>query len=456
MDVVTVRIPELVAKTTDLKGEDRLPIWDSDIDKTRRVDLDTLRSYILSDGGSTIVPTQSGNTVIYVVGDADPGGTIASIPSLAGQTSFSLRRDGLPLLPETDPAVTDPDDPAFGEFTILVGGGFKLKQPGDELRLKQRYEITLAPAAGGSGSIGGGGGSGAPLIKGVKAITTNFTLTADHVNLLIQIRLGATPATLTLPKIEELPENTIIPIEAMINNTVYGRITTQEGQYIYYNNTSVNDASPIRFYIGPGELMWLYVGSDGFYMINGRGNWDQVGDIVPRYKAGLNEVFGDGSLVARSSVSRLFEFADSLPYSMVDDATWLGDIKYRGCFSRGDGSTTMRLPDLRNVALRGLNAFDGFTGDAERGFNHPGGYQADALKIHDHITQAKGLISAGGGNGYLNISNTPISGKILGGSGPAIFGTGADPDPTMRTGDAGDSSTETRMKNIGMLYVIKC
>jgi hypothetical protein len=396
LGVETVRIPELVAKVTPLKPADRIPVWDSELDKTRRIDLSTLRSYILSDGGSTIVPTQSGATVIYVVGDADAGGQIASIPSLAGQF-FALRRSGQPLIPEQDPE--DPDD---GEFAILTGGGFKLKQTGDELEKGERFELVLASAIGGSGSTGGTGAT--PFIKGTKQINTNFTLTSDHLNLLIQIRLGATAAALTLPDLEDVAVNTIIPVEAVINNTVMCKILTQGGQYIYHQNTSYNNASAIGFYVAPGEQVWFFAGTDGWYAINPQGNWGQIGMPVHRYALGLNEAWPTGQLVPRTGIYvRLWEMANALPFSLVDDSVWNTasavisgktiQRPFRGCFSRGnDGTNNFRLPDLTEMMLKGLAA----GADTLRYFNHAGGFQQEMVLQHNHAQHGQTAVGNGG------------------------------------------------------------
>jgi len=447
-DLVTVRIHEFLEKSSDFKPDDELLIWDSDIDKTRKAKLSNIRSFILSDGGSTIVPTQSGATVLYVVGAADAGGKVASIPSLAGQF-FSLRRGGQPMIPEIDPEA-GPDDPGYGEFAILVGGGFKLKGADDELYLKERFELTLASASGGSTGTGSGSGS-SPFIKGVKQITTNFTLTSDHLYLLIQIRLGNTAAALTLPNVASVP-GAVIPVEALINNNTSCKILTQGGQYIYFRNTSINNASTVGLYILPGEQLWFYAGEDGWYVINPQGNWGQIGRPFAAFEIGLNEISPIGQTVPRTGLyARLWEFANSLPYSLVDDAVWqtasvdLGGGKivsrpYRGCFSRGTAPDNFRLPDFSEMTIKGLAA----GADPLRYFNHPGGFQKDMVGAFTATITGEGAGVAGGNGGATNVVG--LNSTVAGQGNPAVPVANLSVD----TGN-----TKTTIENLGMFWVLK-
>lgn len=447
-DLVTVRIHDFLEKSEDFKPDDEILIWDSDIDKTRKAKLSNIRSFILSDGGSTIVPTQSGATVLYVVGAADAGGKVASIPSLAGEF-FSLRRGGQPMIPETDPEA-GPDDPGYGEFAILVGGGFKLKGEGDELNLKERFELTLASASGGSTGTGGGSGS-SPFIKGIKQITTNFTLTTDHLNLLIQIRLGAAAAALTLPDVTSVPANTIIPVEALINNTTSCKILTQGGQYIYFRNTSINNASAIGLYILPGEQLWFYAGEDGWYVLNPQGNWGKIGRPYPSFEIGLNEILPTGQLVLRAGLyARLWEMANALPYSLVDDAVWqtasvtvngvVTPFPYRGCFSRGTAADNFRLPDFSGMTIKGLAN----GADPLRYFNHPGGFQKDMVGAFNATITGKGAGLAGGNGGATNVVG--LNSTVAGQENPSVPVANVSVD----TGN-----TKTTIENLGMFWVLK-
>lgn len=93
----------------------------------------------------------------------------------------------------------------------------------------------------------------------------------------------------------------------------------------------------------------------------------------------------------------------------------------------GDGSTTFTLPDLRGYFVRGVGTNSDATAAGTFGVK-----QADALKSHTHT------VVAGAGINWTN-----------GGS----YGTQYAGAATGATGATGD--TETRPRNIAMLYCIK-
>src|SRR5690606_12516906 len=102
-------------------------------------------------------------------------------------------------------------------------------------------------------------------------------------NKLIQLRAGSgNILTLTLPSVEDIPENTIIPIELLISNNRQHRIQTQGGQNIYFGGTATD-----HLYIGISENIHLMAGADGWYPVSWNGNFFCVGEIVPGYVGGL-------------------------------------------------------------------------------------------------------------------------------------------------------------------------
>jgi microcystin-dependent protein len=131
----------------------------------------------------------------------------------------------------------------------------------------------------------------------------------------------------------------------------------------------------------------------------------------------------DGSAVSRTTYSALW--------------TALGTTS--SPYGQGDGSTTFNLPDLRGYFVRGSGTNS--DGTASGAF---GAKQADALKSHTHpysdyyersaVSYANGLDGSATRLGVNGFSNTGLS----------------TPRTTSATGD-----TETRPKNIAMLYCIK-
>jgi hypothetical protein len=449
MDLITVRIPELITHPGPLALDDQIPIWYAIANKTRHTTLSDLRDFILTGGdGASLPVVQIGDTILHIVTVGEAGGSIVSIPALAGMT-FNLRRSGQPLIPQKT-VTPGPAD----EYVCLNAGGFELLQPGDLLVEGERFELEVfALQGGGPTNPSTGGGS---LITGQIIVTTNLTLNpADHLNKLISIRADASTITVTLPDIDDVPDNTIIPIETTILNSFQAKITTQGGQYIYMHNNNYSS-----LYMGISEPLWLYRGEDGWYVINDFANYySQVGKIQASYKVGLNELLADGSLYSRSSHPRLWEVIQTFGSSLVDEATWntasvtvqgrTVNNPFRGCFSTGDGLSTFRVPNLMNAALRGVLSTSGT--DPERHLNQPGGFQRHEYESHNHVTAP--FDKAASKASDIDGSNSPGS----------VDGTNSTTEYrvaqlgaywTAATIKAAGGS-ETRMDNVGVLWTIK-
>lgn len=437
MELVTVRIPELIKHPGPLALDDRLPIWYKALNKTRYTDLSDIRDLILTGGTGAALPVvQSGDSIIYEVPASEAGGTIASIPALAGKT-FKLRRRGFPLKPQTGASPAPAD-----EYACLNAGGFQLLQAGDILQEGERFELDVFALQGGSiSNPSTGGGS---LITGQVIVQTNFTIIpADHLNQLISIRADNSIITVTLPDVDDVPDNTIIPIETTILNNWQARITTQNSQYIYMRNNNYTSV-----YMGKSEVLWLYRADDGWYVINDFArNYDCVGKPQASYNVGYNELLCSGSLLSRDAHPRLWNELQWFGASVVSESVWQTtsatvagrtvDRPYRGCFSTGTDGTNFRLPDLMNVTLRGVKSTSG--SDSERYHNKPGGFQRHEFEEHTHAIDYELNGTDGTANGQHIWDNT---GEWNGG------GTN-----TIAINAAGGA--ETRMDNVGVLWVIK-
>lgn len=427
MPVPTVRIPELTEqKAEDMSLADFLAGWSATDNKTRKFGLNGLRNLVLNGAGlgTADQPVIAGPSYVLRAGPNHSNQYTMNLPALAGK-DFVLRRESFGAIPRN-------------QYDVLNAGGFTLKggQPpmngGDGINTGEVFELDvfelagpLAPDAAGSSA----------LIKGTVIIPTNFPLTVLHMGKLIQLRPQGTPITVVLPDISIVPPNTIVPFEADITTNTQCRLQTSLGQYIYFKNTSMSSVI-----IGASEQIWFYKGEDGWYVISYSGNFVDVGDIQPRFKVNTtvkNEVELNGQLLSRAQWPRLWEYAQTLGPSLVDETTWNTVITgvwrpAQGCFSTGDGSTTFRVPDFRNMTVRGLKG----GADPERALNSPGGMQMDAYQEHDHSMPTDGTP----GEDRAGLMASPNADEALSNSN--------------RTGKSG-GSTETRMKNIGMLWTIK-
>lgn len=440
---ITVRIPELPAKTTDLALSlfDRLPIWIQSQNKTKRIDLQDLYSFFLSGGGGGTAhpPVYWGGVITYQVPEGIGSGvTSVSLPDLAGM-DFYLRRGGLPM----EVLKEDLSNAATARYDILDAGGFELLQTGDELQPLEWFELTVFSLIGSSSPPGPSTTSA--FITGKKLIDANVTLNvASDMNKILQIRSLTTQILITIPTIADIPVNSVMIFESTINNSVENRITTTGGQNIYFNNTSKTS-----IYIRPGETLWLFRDSDGLYVINDFGErYKQLAKPYATYRSELNQLVCKGQEVNRSDYPRLWEYVQTLGASLVTEAVWQTasvivagrtvEFPYRGCFSDGDGSSTFRLPDLMNMTLRGVKTETG--SDTERHLNKPGGYQKNEVLAHSHKVDTTG--NQGTVDPDRSIQRSATNGDGYG------DGTGA----RKHIEDYGGA--ETRMDNVGILWVI--
>ncbi len=416
-DIITARIPELPEQPGEtLALNDKLLVFISAENKTKHCNITALRNLIITGEDGSYAPVYNGGSVIYVVPSDQGGTTTASIPSVAGM-NFNLYKNGMPLLPT--------------EYEILSAGGFKLKA-GLVMGAGERYELRVFELQGGGTGTGSGG-----LVTGRVLITTNKTLASTDVNKLIQIRGGTDKSfTITLPDGDAVTDNCIIPFETTISSKQH-KIQTQNGQYIYFKGDAKSS-----IWIGSSEMLYLCWGGDGWYVIAYDGNFVNLAEPIATYKAGINQLQCNGATYNRADYPRLWEYIQTLGLSLVSDSIWLTSAAplgskviprpYRGCFSTGDGTNTFRVPDLTNVALRGLVSGS----DSERLYNNAGGFQLNEFKEHDHDS---GI--------YKNSQDYDD-----GGSTPNNIGTVPN-GQSIKTGKSG-GLTETRMDNVGVIWVI--
>ena len=141
-------------------------------------------------------------------------------------------------------------------------------------------------------------------------------------------------------------------------------------------------------------------------------------------------------------------------------------------YGAGNGSSTFNLPDLRGEFVRGFDNGKGTdsgrsiaTAQSGQNVAHThgaGSYSSDTHSMSGNITGISESFDAGGGScsgvfskeGGHNMSQTPSCHSDSGNCGRAVLSDSHD--HTINTGVSGsDGGTETRPRNIAMMYVIK-
>lgn len=266
----------------------------------------------------------------------------------------------------------------------------------------------------------------------MEIFTSSTTITSAHSNKLLSFRATSSAVVVcTLSSLSSFTAGTILTIQRDYgsgSNTGPVKILSPEGiadrygivaSYIYLHNYET-------ITLFKHSTVWCILECPSLYNVG-----------LPFY--GYGPVYGalvrQGQLIDRVQYARLYEWlqvaALAYPNMLVDDSAWLaGDF---GKFSRGDGTTTFRLPDDRGMFDRALPlgraAYDPDRHGAGVG-DHPGDYQADNFEAHAHP-----------------LTQSTLIGVATGGVSTALTGSGS-----AATSNAG--GTETRPKNTGKIPYI--
>ncbi len=194
----------------------------------------------------------------------------------------------------------------------------------------------------------------------------------------------------------------------------------------------------LTFYLAALESLAVYNDGTNWHILTSNTRIAQVGEVTYGYKVLPGTVEAAGQLLNRTNYPRLWDYAGSLG-GLVDDATWWGHpLSSKGYFSKGNGTTTFRVPDLRAMFIRGLD--NGRGEDLYRLSSLPGSFEYDAIKAHDHDIYNKSRLHAQTGQTTTLSAENPED-------------TSAHNGPTKKTGATG--SNETRPMNVGLLTLIK-
>jgi hypothetical protein len=340
--ITKVRIPELPGYSTygTLSLLDRIPLWMNSVNKTVWVDSLSYKALLTTGSIDPIVPSFTGNSIIVEATGAEVGVDTILRSELEGKM-YTLRVEGKGILKP-------------GTEWQLLSGGFKLLNPGSadpySLYEGQRFEAELYNL------VQSSTGSPAPLsssfITGKIEASTNTTLNGvNHANKLISLRGGNSTINIILPDIALVPEKAVFFFEAQINNDFQTGIFTTGGQSIYMNHTSWSN-----LYIAKGETLWLFRDDSGWIVINDFGNnYRNLGKPYAAYSVedDENELLCDGRNLTKVDYPRLWNKVQTIGAALTTNPTTWDTNK--GMWLEVD-SATFRVPDLRKMILKGLDA----------------------------------------------------------------------------------------------------
>lgn len=246
-------------------------------------------------------------------------------------------------------------------------------------------------------------------LTNIVTVNTTSTLTNEQLGLIL-IDASASDVALTLPQSAEANKAVRVTLFRLDNSTHKVTIKSATGETIYFN-TKLNANGYGFFYLmGAGDYWQLMSnGTKGWYNLArkdssplGRVNFDTAIDAA---EGGY--LIANGTLLNRTDYPWLWDYAQKSGL-LVEESAKTG---YEGCFTKGDGATTFRIPDLRAMFLR---AFDNGRGiDTGRVI---GTYQEDSFKAHTHT--AIGFNGGSTVGGYapsynpINVKSTESTGGL--------------------------------------------
>lgn len=217
-------------------------------------------------------------------------------------------------------------------------------------------------------------------LSNITTINTTITLTNAQLGLIL-IDASASDVALTLPQSATSNRATRVTLIRLDNSTNKVTVKAATGESIYFNTHLNSSGYGFCYLMGAGDY-WQLVsnGNKGWHKLSrlddtplGRINFDT------RVTAPIGgNLLTNGSLLGRTEYPWLWDHAQQSGM-LVDETNRTG---MEGCFTKGDGATTFRLPEIRGEFLRVLDNARGID------FNRvAGSAQKDDLKSHFHSIQ---------------------------------------------------------------------
>lgn len=319
------------------------------------------------------------------------------------------------------------DNAPFG-FSLLNGNTFNEEET-FLLHFYARLSIQPANAAPSSS-----GGKWADIIP----ITGNITLGNNNKNCIHDIYCSTEDAPIiTLDALANVPDMTPYKFINQRGTQYNAIIATPSGvQFIFIND--VGATARTQVILGKGESVEIVKKGSFYYVIDFDGDYRSVGLVVQGYVGCLNTLPAHGQEISRTKYPRITAIVlENLTTGngVVSDLDWLANTALQTNFSLGDGSTTIRLPNLKDLFLRNLK--DG---------RNLGSFEDHEFEEHGHSIKST---NSGGSSG------TGVD--VVRGSTTGTVPTRGEADNTgsgnKTIGSAGGE--ETRPKNVGLTGLIR-
>lgn len=363
-----VNIPGLTPNLTYI-----LKLWES----TSTSPAGTVRN------STNYIPTETTTTLRgddYLETDITPGlvnGTSAYSDTSYAGWGYDVERVGSgTMFLQGAPNVVDPD------YAQDTAGGFHLVRTGDDFQPNEKFVVRFQP------QVAPAAASSTGIITSGEIINGSTNLTSADLNKAIFIQGSSSNLTIGLPPLSSV----------------------SDWQYIYFFSAGGSHISAIIIPNGSDVIQRVQqIGTivlcqnEQMKLFKANGVWnvdsisstvDMTGELLYRYNTiyangyGYNTVPADGKPLNRNDYYRLFQWFSNSGIVPVSEATWsqattLDGVTFflnKGNWTAGNGTTTFRVPDLRDYFLRATTAAIA-----------AGVGSQDTFLIHKHGTQT-GLI----------------------------------------------------------------
>ena len=295
-----------------------------------------------------------------------------------------------------------------------------------------------------------------------QVITDDTDFDGSYTDQALAIQATANKITCKFPSLALVPAYSWIYIYSNGGNHINATFEMDGTDKFFYNGQLLS-----QVILGQGEIIKAFKapfgpsGEDVWFMDTELAGWDDCGTIIFSEKLGIkNTLQCIGQLLQRSEYPRLWKFIQSLSgAALVNDTSWnsftvidgLNVYTNRYKFSTGDGSTTFRLPDLRDAIFKGVNGSTLL----------PGTMQLPNVGKHQHwlfqdTTQTNNNIpSAGDSVAVVGASGGDYHYAMKEGD-PGIHATlGVTSNPVINDGTTALSDTENKVRTASHYFLIK-
>ena len=371
------------------------------------------------------------NFVLWENSTPTPGGAVRNafslqptIQTLQVRADLYLTTDASPGLFSTSPTYTDPT-------SSLAGWTYDLEQVGyGTLQVGTGNDYAVDPTTGNWTLLAGNPNSGqkfvvhflpivsnqpisvtAPsIISSFRLITATTTLTNSDMGKLIAVQGASTGITISLPSLSAVSDNESIfflSSGGIHKNAIIQAAGADAFQWLQYSNQITAQTQMI---LGQSEQMLLIKANGVWNVAQVSDGVKMVGEIVYNYNLfPINTLQCAGQTLNRVDYPRLWNYINSLNSSCIASegsgsggwaqVTSVDLVAYslnKGKFTKGDGSTTFRLPLLGATSAAAQTGFlrmvDGTSRTAGSG-------QADAYPDHQHDSLIGEFPGSPNGNG---------------------------------------------------------